>query len=686
MSDNLAVDLNADVPGTMPGCDCPTCCRKREQYAAMLRGPQVVRFNEDDSTPDEKPEVVETLASPFRSPGPRSQKAKGVSALRDWMQGYAWSLGPITVPNFKLIEDITPDELRRVSFPVFARPCPTRPRHGFVDSRRVDTREELVELVRETLRADPFGEVLLMQRIAAKCSAVWCPEQGTLALGPSNDGATRGYGVYTLNTEPTTLDERLKEKANIQQAPYMELVYGRYAGTYVEKDVPYAVQLRDGPELKGAARDFIPTRVTVLRTVKPNLDDLLAWEAECQRLKGEPGVVVVAPGASLSCHAAIHCVVNGVPFVTTREVAMGDVLEPVSAEAPEFWNRGDARAGFLWTWEKLLPLSGDQVPPHEKQGGRDDLFALATAVLHNWSALRTSPEALRLVSIAASTYALLGAASVWGEMRYYKGKKHPMCNGNANRWTVYRPLFKMPFKFLRNLHYCVKKYYETWNWDSGCGGPKWGLCAYETLRLVRALSQITEGRSEKVCRAKLDRLVEQLNRMVNLAHNGGWWLNKLVGRGGSMMDRAAQKPGWFLVENGLMLFEALEGCVRYNRAEWPHLLPPKAIKRPRLSKVRAAQIRPLTESGSPDSYKVQARLINGEEGERLREPSSDGPFVEFVLNCKDTAWKDMIVGRDDNNKSWAQTDKMYAPLTHGDAGWYLGDILMVTEEEIYANT
>lgn len=75
---------------------------------------------------------------------------------------------------------------------IFARPCPLVPCHGFVDSRVVSSASDILQVVKETVKADPNGEVILMPFIEAKYSAVQVGEYVTLGIG--HDGVTAGKG------------------------------------------------------------------------------------------------------------------------------------------------------------------------------------------------------------------------------------------------------------------------------------------------------------------------------------------------------------------------------------------------------------------------------------------------------------------------------------------------------------
>ncbi len=131
---------------------------------------------------------------------PRTQKAKGVLGLK--AEGFA----TFNVPSAQLFQnpqDIAAQKLWVEAHGTwFVRPCPVRPRHGFVESREAKTVDEIVKIMVKTLAADPKGEILLLPKIIGNASAVWLPESGTITVGPSNDGATKGYDTLTLPLLP----------------------------------------------------------------------------------------------------------------------------------------------------------------------------------------------------------------------------------------------------------------------------------------------------------------------------------------------------------------------------------------------------------------------------------------------------------------------------------------------------
>src|SRR5882724_3863208 len=196
-------------------------------------------------------------AAAVKAPVPiRTQKARGIKALDRSAQ---WHVPVHLVLGEEQDDDPQRWHLAEQMLPCFARPCPIRPRHGFVDSRRVETMEQVVHLWQEATTNDPLAELVLMQEIQAIGSAILAP--GMLVLGPGNDGATSGHESLSIPLrDDLKWPAGLLRDANICEHPYLEIVF--------ESDnQPYAVQLRDGlPIPRG--RDFVPERFTVRHVVR----------------------------------------------------------------------------------------------------------------------------------------------------------------------------------------------------------------------------------------------------------------------------------------------------------------------------------------------------------------------------------------------------------------------------------
>src|ERR1035437_7070023 len=138
--------------------------------------------------------------------GAKTQKAKGIFAINHFK----------ALENLSFMGKAVEHTWKPIKFPCFARPCPKRPRHGFVDSKVVNNPEEAAELIQKTLEIDPDGEVLFAPILDATYSAIWTP--GLISIGPGNDGATAGKNSFALKVENTDwVPSYTKERAELSQ-------------------------------------------------------------------------------------------------------------------------------------------------------------------------------------------------------------------------------------------------------------------------------------------------------------------------------------------------------------------------------------------------------------------------------------------------------------------------------------
>ena len=490
----------------------------------------------------------------------KTQKARGISALSED------SLLSSYTPHAWLGND-------NGDYPVFARPCPKTPRHGFVESRIINSAEEFIDLHEEVLKADPDGEILCMNPINAVASGVYLPEQGFLFLGPSNDGATKGYQTKTLRLVAKQLTASVKQRSGITQTPFIELVY--------EAKKPFIVQLRDGPTPPlDVDVDYIPRKTRVAEIVTPG-DDLLAFEKLAVELKARRDVVVVQEGATLACHAAIHCLLNEVPFVCSRRPEIGEQLRPSRKKklAKKFL-RSEVKAGVSFGVAKLLTT-------REIGGSCNQLFHFITAVLHNWTALCESEYAPRLLAAAATIFLTFGSASCLGELRHKKGSKK-----NYSRKAIHEKVFVNPLKSWKSFSRCSNIFANEKLWIGGFGGQAWLACSQACQQILVALGAASNGKSVLATRKVLNKLVATLNNAINLTHNNGWWLNKVVSN--PEMSFAATQAGLHAALQGKQLFLCASFVAETTAVKVPRTN--LKIKLPPPPKVLFIQVRWLDET------------------------------------------------------------------------------------------
>ena len=489
----------------------------------------------------------------------------------------------------------------------FVRPCPVRPRHGFVDSRICRTPAEIRAVWDEARAADPEAELVIMTPIDAACSAVLAGSR--LAIGPGHDGATSGHDVHELQVIPLALDYRLLAEAGLgsDDTAFLELVACKYTLR------TYAVQLRAGPALPSSP-DYVPAETVVTAIVAPH-DDLQRWEQEVPDFS--PGTVVVAPGGSLASHAAIHCVLHGVPFITSRTPAIGSTIMP--SGAPTF------------TLDETAFMRGSAVADHRLTYDARESCRLAVLLLHQWAMLRGAPTASFLLGFACRVMARAGAAICAGEARHYSLKLKRQRAARVSRSARIAKSLAMAPRCQRRALTLAGKAFELDGWRGGFGGPAWRECASAVDRLWRAQARdLTEAG-----------LVEALNRVVNVAHNNGALLNKLVDP--EYLNRAAADPTRHL----LQMLPALFAVLACDDAAPVVKLP----KGGRLARPAVATYSHMHVHTEPSGVKVH--LWNpGEDYVSHHIASNDPELLEWI-NAQAATSK----SRHDNS------DRLYVPIT-----------------------
>ncbi|HWP59502.1 MAG TPA: hypothetical protein VNL14_16540 [Candidatus Acidoferrales bacterium] len=446
---------------------------------------------------------------------PRTQKAKGLVALQKYKANFKFLEDAVRTLQFRLVSEESDfeDPYLTIGPNTMARPCPVKPAHGFVDSRPVNNKAEALKVWKEARKADPKAEMLLMPYIKSSHNAIWTT--GVLTVGQGNDGATGGKAAASIRTtdkSPLAHDEKVERailtEAGVKEgdAPYLEFVQNE------KRDAIYLVQLRSGPKVSGLGPDFVPKTVTVTKIEKPR-GDLLEWKEICAKFKA--GTVVVHPGGALSSHWGVHCVDNGIPYVTTpamcSKVKVGETLKKIPVEIPQ----KDV--------EEVLKGIAYGVT---YQIGYREAAMLVLGALHN-SAYFGKQES-RLYGVAVMLALKLGFAACFGEARHKQ--KHGLA-----RHQVYDKAWANLRESVQKFNEIRKKFYEK-GWRPGYGGKAWGKCSDATADLWNATVRFVREKTPEA----LKNVNEALNVMINCAHNNGWWFNKFIYAG--WFDIAAQSP------------------------------------------------------------------------------------------------------------------------------------------------
>lgn len=435
----------------------------------------------------------------------KTQKARGLK----WLES-----GGITdylLLKYQYITDFEVPE--SVEYPVFARPCPIRPRHGFVDSRHVCNEDQLRAILAETKEADEEGELVLAQVLENSVithSAIFA--NGQLSIGLGNDGATSGKGriVSFPMVQPDKNEPYPEDLIPEGDEAYLEFILDKWCDAFL-------VQVRNGPKLAGSSPDFIPRKTLVQGVLKPEIDqDLQEWEHLVENL-GE-GWVINALGHTLSSHFCVHGVLHGIPVVTTREVFIEEVLEATSEEVEPnenvFWQ------AFEDAWG---PISDN----------RDEFLNKAARFsvicLHNSVPLMEKGR-WDILGKACGLFARLQYIFCKGEYRHARIDKE-----RRSRDSVYVHNLKyQPDDVLKDLRRMSNGFITHFDLEGSYGGNAW--------------KDIADNCFDTYGASTAKEAIASWNEGVSFEHNGGWFMDK-AGLDKVFLDHAANHTAWVTVNN-----------------------------------------------------------------------------------------------------------------------------------------
>jgi len=425
------------------------------------------------------------------------------------------------------------DYYSKGTYPFFARPCPMEPRHGFVESVIVKNKDELKKLWKEVRKQDKKGEIILGPHLPTVDKNAVYVNSGSLSIGKGHDGATGGNDSISFPVAPQKFPMSFRKNSGLKKtdAVYLEAVKGN--GTKWQ-----LVQARGGPKISATSPDFVPKQVTVKHIVRPH-NDLLRWEKEARSFK--PGTVVYGNGHTLASHAAIHCVLNKVPFITSSEPKIGDVVKPTQSRRSNKINRKEFRRGVR---------VGLDVCKDSGSLDMERLFYFSLSVLHNWAYLKESSHASWLLGSASTIFSKICASLSFGEHRH-KG------NGYMGRSQVYSKIMRCAPKKLNGIAKVFEDFHQK-HWGSGYGGKPWATCAWYSYCLWRQVIKVYNRRGANLSDKEVVDTITFINKTTNLAHNNGWWFNKFTMQ--SSLDFIAKDSGFvaFIVSDVyLKIYNAL---------------------------------------------------------------------------------------------------------------------------------
>lgn len=454
-------------------------------------------------------------APPLLTPhGPKTQKAKGIAVLQ--------SHGLLDKAYARIATTLAEAEAaaQSMGYPLFCRPCPITPRHGFVDSRVVKGPMDLAQVWHEAKAADKDAELILMPFIAATHSIVWRP--GLLSVGPGHDGATAGHDSISvfLQADYSPLWQGYAQEAGVLATadPFIEAVATPSTETVL-------TQIRGGVKGAPTQPDWVP-EACIVHTVevidpahKADAGAMLAWEERAieigkvnaeRRAVGQTGrAVVYNPGGNLGDHWSVHAQLANIPVLTTFKPIVGQQLPMMGQQLPEL----DAQAvvfGFLGGIVAPSLLS----PLARKR-------AVCCAIMGTHHGLRMGGDSGVHIGASVAMMLRLCQAALWGEARH--AEKTPK-GAKLSRSQIYDKILDNWLEGRAGLRDKVKLFW-THKWGSGYGGMAWAACAQGTVALDSAILTLIKLPSPDSVKAVL----AALTNVVNLAHNNGWWLNKFIG-------------------------------------------------------------------------------------------------------------------------------------------------------------
>lgn len=478
----------------------------------------------------------------------RTQKARGLAEILCGIE--ATILWPGIKTSAISEAAVWPHQYYQSDLPAFARPCPTVPRHGFLDSRPVRKLADVLEVIAQTLAADPNGEVIFMPIIPAQVSGVI--NNGGLAIGPGNDGATAGYSSYTIPA-PVSLSVW---NGWWKPGPYgcergyvwsiKDTVYAEWVSA--SKETSEIVQCRDGPPAP-ATENYIPREVTVTRVEQAH-GDLLDWEQKVKEWTDIPGLVVHHPEGSLSSHYAVHCILHNIPVFVTFCPETGREYKP--EEEPPDWTAADFKR-----FSEVLRAARALMAENNSEEAW-----IAVAALHGGVRWAPAPHLVEIMAVGAVFAARYIVSACAGEDRnfwhYGPGRHDPHVERDGSAEHMYRHTGQENYKknhsnraqyrstlgcllatANRNVVY-EKAFDWRWSelvprlgsmmidfdgsWRGGYGGEAWINVVDAARELILSINKMVANPTAESFKS----LIAAWNIAINTAHNGGKVMTKWI--------------------------------------------------------------------------------------------------------------------------------------------------------------
>ena len=558
--------------------------------------------------------VMDTMITSLSHAKTQTQKARGLKGLIANNTGYEHNGFTDTFAQYawmKCNSDVLEDYADNMSMgsllateagiysngaQIMARPCPTVPRHGFVESRIVKTVGDVKQICKETLLADPRGELILMPFLeSAKFSSV-LTNQG-LSIGSGHDGATSGKDAILIpcvSDIVSWIDNQLGDIKLTVNGQYRQLSRSRYIGyTKDPKRQPYLelvgssiVQARYGPSAGVGATSYHPEGKTwavfddIWEPSMVLLADFSLFEQtikekvltakKCQR-----SLVLYLPTGTLSCHAAVQAICHGVAVVTGPNAPTPYKRVYFGARNAETYSIASVMIAAQEGFELGLKTELDT---YKRSGG----ITWAAAVIQGMASVGTTPQSTKFLTAATVILLRAGLAACFAEHRHWryfgsngesqtpvgpvtKTLKSPLSSKHtpSSRSAYYQTTFKVGFlkdKTLYELLGKVQAIESDFNeklWSSSIGGQAWGKCTLAVKQLLVAYMRFkTCAQSSKAvtyCTVKPDGMIREellacvaeCNSLLTVSHNNGKCLTKFVSK--KILSGVTQAPGIYLM-------------------------------------------------------------------------------------------------------------------------------------------
>lgn len=456
----------------------------------------------------------------------RTQKGKGVRVLQTL--GYRTPF----LHGFAIDEEGLSSFFPSGDKTYFARPCPARPRHGFVDSRVINSLDEAKVVLAETLSADPEGELMMMAPIDhPSWSAIWTPSLFT--IGKGNDGATGGKDTTSIplvrSSKPVFNPETL-QKACVgeDEDPYVEIVASR-VDEKNKTDHLFYTQLRAGVRVGKVSKNYLPSTFIIKEIIPTCKEDgsdltLLEWEKLMKEKAGGEGMIVYHPGGSLTDHFTVHARTYGIPvMLEQKDLSVGDIIEK---ESDEVIPDPIAVLKGIIAGEKVqlqATTNGSREPTHP-------FVSLLLTGLYNSSVM--DGDFSRWIGVSAALMLRFGNCALAGEARHIDKKRIDPETGLTLPMKMREEVYNGNFPFSLNRHRArVNRLTNVLRYGfekGGIGGEKWAKCGASLMPLYNAVGLLSREPTVE----NVNNLIRALNISVDQAHNNGWWLNKFTSDSG----------------------------------------------------------------------------------------------------------------------------------------------------------